>query len=229
MRRGPWEMENVIGVWLLDEITAKAPSTPKNLFPKFLLSLAALAPLAVLLGLYRRRAAAHATWAWVAGSPPKKTNACRALDARGVSYELRAYDFDEDDLSAETVARKVGLPAEQVFKTLCVRADDQAVLLAVLPGDQVLDLKALARAARKKAVEPVALKELLALTGYVRGGVTALACKKPYPVFVDESAQLFDVISVSAGQRGLQIFVHPERYAGAVAGVFAAIARPKED
>jgi Cys-tRNA(Pro)/Cys-tRNA(Cys) deacylase len=164
----------------------------------------------------------------VAGSPAKKTNACRALDALGVSYELRAYEFDESDLSAETVAHKVGLPALQVFKTLCVRADDQSILLAVLPGDQVLDLKALARAAHKRAVDPVALKELVALTGYVRGGVTALACKKPYPVFVDESAQLFDVISVSAGQRGLQIFVHPERYVAAVRGEFAAIARPKE-
>jgi Cys-tRNA(Pro)/Cys-tRNA(Cys) deacylase len=163
----------------------------------------------------------------VAHAPAKKTNACRALDALGVSYELVAYEFDESDLSAETVARKVGLPPDQVFKTLCVRADDQSILLAVLPGDQVLDLKALARAAGKKAVEPVALKELMGLTGYVRGGVTALACKKPYPVFVDESAQLFDVISVSAGQRGLQIFVHPERYRSAVSGEYAAIARPK--
>ncbi len=159
---------------------------------------------------------------------PKKTNACRALDALGVSYELKAYDFDEDDLSAETVARKVGLPAERVFKTLCVRADDQAVLLGVLPGDQILDLKALARAAGKKSVEPVAQKELVGLTGYVRGGVTALASKKPYPVFVDESAQLFPVISVSAGQRGLQIFVDPDSYLAAVSGSYAPIARPKE-
>ena len=121
----------------------------------------------------------------MAAAPAKKTNACRALDALGIRYELRAYDFDETDLSAETVARKVGLPAEQVFKTLCVRADDQAILLAVLPGDQVLDLKALARAAHKNSAEPVALKELFMLTGYVRGGVTALACKKPYPVVID--------------------------------------------
>jgi Cys-tRNA(Pro)/Cys-tRNA(Cys) deacylase len=165
----------------------------------------------------------------VAGPPPKKTNACRALDALGVSYELRAYEFDEDDLSAETVARKVGLPAEQVFKTLCVRADDQAILLAVLPGDQVLDLKALARAARKKSVAPVKLSELSALTGYIRGGVTALACKKPYPVYVDESARRFDLMSVSAGQRGLQIFLHPERYVASVSGEYAAIARAKEE
>ena len=164
----------------------------------------------------------------MADLPPKKTNACRALDALGVSYELRAYEVDESDLSAETVASKVGLPPEQVFKTLCVRADDQSIWLAVLPGDQVLDLKALARAAHKKSVEPVALKELVGLTGYVRGGVTALACKKPYPVVIDESAQLFDVISVSAGQRGLQIFVHPERYREAVSGLYAEIARPKE-
>lgn len=174
-------------------------------------------------------ARARATRAAVSGSSAKKTNACRALDALGVSYELRSYEFDENDLSAETVASKVGLPAEQVFKTLCVRADDQSIWLAVLPGDQVLDLKAMARAAHKKSVEPVAMKELVGLTGYVRGGVTALACKKPYPVVVDESAQLFDVISVSAGQRGLQIFVHPERYLAAVSGSYAEIARAKEE
>lgn len=163
-------------------------------------------------------------------APPtqKKTNACRALDALDIRYELRAYDVDESDLSAESVARKVGLPAESVFKTLCVRADDHSILLAVIPGDQALDLKALARAAGKKSTEPVAMKELVALTGYVRGGVTALACKKPYPVFLDESAQLFDVISVSAGQRGLQIFVHPEDYRRAVSATLAAVSRPKD-
>jgi Cys-tRNA(Pro)/Cys-tRNA(Cys) deacylase len=164
----------------------------------------------------------------VAPAALKKTNACRALDALGIQYELRAYEFDESDLSAETVARKVGLPPEQVFKTLCVRADDHAILLAVLPGDQILDLKTLARIAGKKSVEPVALKELMALTGYIRGGVTALACKKPYPVFVDESAQLFDLISISAGQRGLQLFVHPDRYLEAVGGRYAAIGRDKD-
>jgi Cys-tRNA(Pro)/Cys-tRNA(Cys) deacylase len=163
----------------------------------------------------------------VAGFAAKKTNACRALDALGISYELRAYEFDEEDLSAETVARKVGLPAESVFKTLCVRADDHAVVLAVLPGDQSLDLKALARAAGKKAVEPVALKELMGLTGYIRGGVTALACKKPYPVYLDESAQLFDVISISAGQRGLQILLHPDDYRRATSATYAEISRPK--
>lgn len=158
----------------------------------------------------------------------KKTNACRALDRLGVTYRLVAYEVDEEDLSAETVARKVGLPAEQVFKTLCVRASGDAVLLAVVPGDASLDLKAMARAAQKKAVEPVALEELLGLTGYVRGGVTALACKKPYPVYVDESASRFDLISVSAGQRGLQLFVHPAEYVRAVGARYAPLARPKE-
>lgn len=163
----------------------------------------------------------------MSGAGPKKTNACRALDALGVRYELRAYEVDEDDLSAETVAAKVGLPAEQVWKTLCLRADDKSILLAILPGDQELDLKALARAAGKRSVEPVAVKELPALTGYIRGGVTALACKKPHPVFIDELMQLHDVVSVSAGQRGLQILLAPDDYARATSGSFVAIARPK--
>lgn len=158
--------------------------------------------------------------------PPAKTNAARALDALGVPYRLVPYDVDEDDLSAGTVAKKVGLPPEQVFKTLCVRGEKRGVLLAVVPGDQELDLKALARASGDRSVEPVALKELVALTGYVRGGVTALACKKPYPVFVDETLELFDVVSVSAGQRGLQLFLAPADYLRATGAVVAAIARP---
>lgn len=160
-------------------------------------------------------------------SRPAKTNAARALDALGISYELVPYDVDEDDLSAESVAKKVGLPPEQVFKTLCVRGDRSGVLLAVVPGDAELDLKALARLSGDKGVQPVSVKELPALTGYVRGGVTALACKKPYPVFLDETAELFDVISVSAGQRGLQLFVAPADYLRATQATTGAIARPK--
>jgi Cys-tRNA(Pro)/Cys-tRNA(Cys) deacylase len=158
---------------------------------------------------------------------PKKTNACRALDALGIRYEVRAYAVDADDLSAESVALKVGMPPESVFKTLCVRADDQTLLLGVVPGDQALDLKALARVAGKRSVEPVAQKELLGLTGYLRGAVTALACKKPYPVYLDETAQLFECISISAGQRGLQLFLQPSDYQRAVAAEYAAISRPK--
>ena len=145
-----------------------------------------------------------------------KTNAARILDGLGVAYELRSYEVDLDDLSAPTVAAKVGLPAEQVFKTLVARGDRNGVCMAVVPGDGHLDLKALAAASGDRKTELVALKEVLPLTGYVRGGVTALACKKSYPVFLDETAILFDAIAVSAGARGLQIVLHPEDYARAV-------------
>ena len=158
---------------------------------------------------------------------PKKTNACRALDALGISYSLRTYDVDESDLSAETAAQKLGLPSEQVWKTLCLRADDRAVLLAVIPAGYDLDLKKLARAADKRSVAPVALKELTELTGYIRGGVTALACRKPYPVFVDETALLFERISVSAGQRGLQIVLAPADYVRATHAHTADLTRLK--
>jgi Cys-tRNA(Pro)/Cys-tRNA(Cys) deacylase len=149
--------------------------------------------------------------------PPTKTNACRVLDALAIAYELRAYDVDENDLSATTVAQKVGLPPEQVYKTLCLRADDRSILLALVAADRELDFKLCARVAGKRSVEPVAVKELVALTGYIRGGVTALACKKAYPVVVDDVFEVCgDVVSVSAGQRGLQIVVAPADYLRAV-------------
>lgn len=154
-----------------------------------------------------------------------KTNAARALDALGVAYELRPYEVDPEDLSAASVARKIGLPLEQVFKTLVVRGDRQGVCLAVLPGDRELDLKALARLTGDRSVAPVALKEVQPLTGYVRGGVTALACRKAYPVFLDESALGFEVISVSAGQRGLQVFLAPGDYARAVSARLGAFGK----
>lgn len=157
----------------------------------------------------------------------KKTNACRALDVLNIPYALRSYEVDESDLSAESVAKKLGLNAATVFKTLCVRADDRAVLLAVVPGDCELDLKLFAQAANKKAVSPVALKELTALTGYIRGGVTALACKKPYPVFLDERALMHREICVSAGMRGLQIVIDPQVYVRAVSATVAPIAASK--
>ena len=144
-----------------------------------------------------------------------KTNAARILDNLGVTYELRSYEVDPDDLAAVSVAAKLGLPPEQVFKTLVARGDRNGVCLAIVPGDLQLDLKALARATGDRRCELVALREVLPLTGYIRGGVTALACKKDYPVLLDESAQLFDHISVSAGARGLQIVLHPDDYARA--------------
>lgn len=141
-----------------------------------------------------------------------KTNAARLLDSLGIPYELRDYEVDPEDLRAESVARKVGLPPEQVFKTLVARGDRTGVLLAVIPGDAELDLKALARLSGDRKVDTVPLKEVQPLTGYIRGGVTAFGARKDYPVFVDETLELFDVISVSAGVRGTQIFLAPGDY-----------------
>ena len=155
-----------------------------------------------------------------------KTNAARILDGLGIAYELRDYEVDPDDLSAATVARKVGLPLEQVYKTLCARGDKHGVVLAVIPGDSELDLKALARATGDRSIDLVALKEVQPLTGYVRGGVSALGCKKDYPVVVDELIELFDVVSVSAGVRGTQIFLHPKDYLRATRATLHAISRP---
>ena len=157
----------------------------------------------------------------------QKTNAVRILDRLGISYELREYVVDPDDLAAETVAEKIGLPPEQVFKTLVAEGDRHGVCLAVIPGNAQLDLKALAEATGDRKTDTVALKDVQPLTGYIRGGVTALGAKKAYPVYVDETAQLFDVISISAGMRGLQILLNPDDYIRAVEGKYAAIAKDK--
>jgi Cys-tRNA(Pro)/Cys-tRNA(Cys) deacylase len=156
-----------------------------------------------------------------------KTNAVRILDTLGVSYELREYAVDPDDLAAEGVARKIGLPPGQVFKTLVVRGDRSGVGLAVVAADAELDLKALAAQRGDRKVEPVTLKEVQPLTGYVRGGVTALGCKKAYPVHIDETATLFDVIAVSAGVRGTQVVLAPDDYIRATAATVGAIQKPK--
>ncbi|HYP07587.1 MAG TPA: Cys-tRNA(Pro) deacylase [Bryobacteraceae bacterium] len=158
-----------------------------------------------------------------------KTNAMRALDQLGIAYQVREYDVDPNDLSAESVAAKVGLPPEQVFKTLAVHGDRNGICLAVIPGNTELDFKALAHATGDRKVDMVPLKDVQAVTGYIRGGVTALACKKDYPVYIDETAELWDVISISAGQRGLQLFLHPDDYRRAVKARPADIARQKLD
>lgn len=158
-----------------------------------------------------------------------KTNAVRILDREAVSYEIREYEVDPDDLSAETVAAKVGLPAQQVFKTLVVRGDRRGVLLAVVAGDEELDLKALARLSGDRKVEVVPLKEVQGLTGYIRGGVTALACKKDYPVFVDETSQSFPVISISAGMRGVQVLLSPQDYVRITKATVGRIGRAKAE
>lgn len=156
-----------------------------------------------------------------------KTNAVRQLETLQIAYELRDYEVDPDDLAAESVARKVGMPAEQVFKTLVARGDRHGVCFAVVPGNAELDLKALARATGDRKVDVVPLKEVQPLTGYIRGGVTALAAKKAYPVFLDASAETFPVIAVSAGARGTQIVLAPADYVRATQAERAEIARPK--
>ena len=156
-----------------------------------------------------------------------KTNAARLLDQLGIPYETRDYEVDPDDLSAETVAAKIGLPPEQTFKTLVTRGDRHGVCFAVIPGNYELDLKALALASGNKKIEVVPLKEVQPLTGYLRGGVTALAAKKEFPVFADETIELWDVISVSAGVRGTQLLLAPGDYLRTTKATVGAIAREK--
>jgi Cys-tRNA(Pro)/Cys-tRNA(Cys) deacylase len=155
----------------------------------------------------------------------KKTNAARMLDEVGIRYSVREYEVDPDDLRAETVAAKIGLPAEQTFKTLVARGDRNGVCFAVVPGNAEVDLKKLAAATGDKKIEIVSLKEVQPLTGYIRGGVTAIAAKKSYPVFVDETVELWDEISISAGQRGMQILLSPADYRRATGAIVADIAK----
>ena len=140
----------------------------------------------------------------------KKTNAARILDGLGINYEIKTYEVDENDLSAVHVAQISGLNIEMIFKTLVARGDKTGIIMAVIGGGDELDLKALARASSNKSVEMIALKELLPLTGYVRGGCSPLGAKKNYPVFVDARALTLEKISVSAGQRGMQIVLSPQ-------------------
>jgi Cys-tRNA(Pro)/Cys-tRNA(Cys) deacylase len=141
-----------------------------------------------------------------------KTNGARFLESLGIPFELREYDVDPEDLSATTVARKIGMPAEQVFKTLLVTGGKDIYRFAVIPGDAELDFKKLAKAAGLRKLEMTPLKDVQPLTGYIRGGVTLFGARKPYPVYIDETAILFDTISVSAGTRGVQLLLKPEDY-----------------
>jgi Cys-tRNA(Pro)/Cys-tRNA(Cys) deacylase len=154
-----------------------------------------------------------------------KTNAMRILDALGIHYDIRTYEVDPEDLSAERVAGDIGLPPEQVFKTLVARGDRHGVLLAVVPASAEVDFKALARQSNNRTVELVSLKEVQPLTGYVRGGVTALAGKRDYPVYVDEQVQLFEVVAVSAGVRGEQMLLSPDDYLRATQATVGPISR----
>ena len=158
-------------------------------------------------------------------TPPAKTNAARLLDSLNIRYELRAYEVDLDDLTAISVAHKIGLPPEQAFKTLLAQTNAGDHLFAVIPGDSELDLKKLAHAAGAKKTELASLKEVEPLTGYIRGGVTVMGAKKPFPAYADETIELFDVISVSAGQRGLQLILAPADYLSAANATLADLTK----
>jgi len=140
----------------------------------------------------------------------KKTNAARILDDAKIEYEIKAYEVDPEHLDAIHVAKSVGMPAGQVFKTLCVRGDKTGIVFAVIPGDGELNLKALAKASGNKKAELVHLKEVLPLTGYIRGGVSPVGAKKHYPVYLDSSAVNWPYIAISAGMRGLQLLLAPD-------------------
>jgi Cys-tRNA(Pro)/Cys-tRNA(Cys) deacylase len=158
----------------------------------------------------------------------KKTNAARYLDSLKIDYKLVEYDVDEFDLSAESVARKLNLPLEQVFKTLVARGDKTGVLMACIPGIAELELKAMATVSGNKNVETVHLGEIRPLTGYIRGGVSPIGTKKRYPLFLDESAMRFPFISISAGVRGSQIFISPGDLIKALDITVCRIARMRE-
>ncbi len=153
----------------------------------------------------------------------KKTNACRILDELGIAYSLQDFPIGQEHLDGVEVAKLVGLPPEEVFKTLCLRGDKGDLLFACIPADGELDLKAVARASGHKRVELIHLKELFPLTGYVRGGCSPLGALKPYPVYIDETCVLFEQIAVSAGRRGLQLLLKPEDLVRAAHAVVAAL------
>ncbi len=155
----------------------------------------------------------------------QKTNAARLLDSLGISYELLSYEVDPDDLAASSVARKLGLPVEQVWKTLlCELQPGSRHAFAVLAGSDELDCKKLAHAAGARSAALAPLRELGSLTGYIRGGVTVLEAKKAFPAFADETIELHEQISVSAGQRGLQLLLSPADYLRATSAVLADLA-----
>jgi Cys-tRNA(Pro)/Cys-tRNA(Cys) deacylase len=140
-----------------------------------------------------------------------KTNAMRLLDAGKVSYRAVEYEYDENDLGGEHVAAVTGMNPDQVFKTLVARGEKQGILVFCIPVSCTLDLKKAAQAAGDKKVEMTHMKELLGLTGYIRGGCSPVGMKKKYPTFMDETALLYDEIAISGGARGLQMVLNPEQ------------------
>lgn len=152
-----------------------------------------------------------------------KTNAIRILEALRIAHDTIEYAVSEDEIDAMSVARKIGADPDCVFKTLVARGDRTGVCVFVIPGPAELHLKKAAAASGNKAVEMIHLKELLPLTGYIRGGCSPVGMKKQYPTFIDETAQLFDAIHVSAGVRGMQVRLSPGELLGAAGGVYAEL------
>lgn len=143
-----------------------------------------------------------------------KTNAMRLLTAAGIAYRTAEYEYDEDNLSGVHAAEAIGMPSEQVFKTLVTRGDKSGVFVFCIPVAEELDLRKAAAASGNKKLEMIPVKELLGLTGYVRGGCSPVGMKKKYPTLLDETAQLFEEIAVSAGMRGQQVILSPSDLAG---------------
>ncbi len=139
-----------------------------------------------------------------------KTNVMRLLDAAGISYQVLEYPVDEQDLSGEHAARLVGYPAEQIFKTLVLKGEKTGYFVCCIPSHEELDLKKVAKAMKDKKADMIPMKDLLGLTGYVRGGCSPIGMKKHFPTVVDETAILFDQIAVSAGMRGVMILIEPQ-------------------
>jgi Cys-tRNA(Pro)/Cys-tRNA(Cys) deacylase len=158
-------------------------------------------------------------------STKPKTNAMRVLERAGIAFETREYELDEEHFSAERVAALVGMAPETVFKTLIAHGDKTGYLFAMIPAGTELDLRALAAASGNKRVELAPLRDVLDLTGYVRGAVTPLAAKRAYPVFVDETVELWPLVALSGGQRGQQLVLAPVDLIKVVAARLADIAR----
>lgn len=154
-----------------------------------------------------------------------KTIACRILDTLNVPYTMHEYDWNEEELDTVTVAQKVGITSSQIFKTLVLRGDKTGTLMACISGDKELDLKSLATASGNKKVEMIPVKAIQTLTGYVRGGVSPLGVKKKYPLYIDESVKDLSLVSISAGRRGLQIFLNGKDLVRACEATISAISR----
>ena len=150
-----------------------------------------------------------------------KTNAVRLLEANNIQHSTLTYYVDESDLSGITVAKKIGVEPERVFKTLVTRGDKTGINVFCIPVTEELDLKKAAAVCGDKKIEMIKEKEMLPLTGYIKGGCSPISMKKHYPTFIDETAQLFDKISVSAGLRGIQIMIKPDDLAKILGNNFA--------